>query len=674
MRNLVASSIRRWRLPLAPNLASADGASEQIVATCYDAESRVTYAVTDACNLYGVRDSAREGDDAELCLEMCLVESVPSATDAFDTRDVADDAVGNDARAGVDGDEKDDERNHLASPRTDEASEAPSNPNEPPLALVGEGPEDGPASSEVSAYQPALREASPIVGAAFVDDLRGVCVACATGELLLVAPDPEDDDEGMAPGAILTKDMAPECVGRVAQGLRAMRWNPDGELLVLATWAGTLILMTKEFRVLAEAPVGGGGGDGVASLSWRGDGQFLASLVAVRGGEPQLRVWEREDLTFHATGESLRPARISAGDPRGNCPSGDTFESSSGKTEKLSLPHAPPLAWQPRGALVAVACAPQRAREDSDVDSTSASDALDEGARVSARREKHGEKREETPSSVARDGGGDCVFRTQRLTSRLVPLARPRCGRGGDQFGVVVRLGAARGVRRRPGGCRFRKKKPLRLGRGRGRFPRRFRRRDADLAPRERQVVLIARGSVFHTRGAQGVLRVGPVEPRRAENRHPERTRRGTRLRRRDFGFVGGDDGDHRRRRRPSHAFGARVVPPAHVRGDCGVPRDRRGRLLLPRERDPLASLRANETPNAVSSSKRESARRFVPRGEAVMALLSDGRLAIASARRATEWEETVEDVADEDDELEYAKEASHLHHGVGGGDEAARA
>ena len=85
MRNLVASSIRRWRLPLAPNLASADGASEQIVATCYDAESRVTYAVTDACNLYGVRDSAREGDDAELCLEMCLVESVPSATDAFDT-------------------------------------------------------------------------------------------------------------------------------------------------------------------------------------------------------------------------------------------------------------------------------------------------------------------------------------------------------------------------------------------------------------------------------------------------------------------------------------------------------------------------------------------------------------------------------------------------------------
>ena len=105
-----------------------------------------------------------------------------------------------------------------------------------------------------------------------------------------------------------------------------------------------------------------------------------------RGAEPQLRVWEREDLTFHATGESLRPARISAGDPRG----GDAREFSldgdgekkngEAEAEPDSMPHAPPLAWQPRGALVAVACAPQRAREDSDVDSTSASDARDDEA------------------------------------------------------------------------------------------------------------------------------------------------------------------------------------------------------------------------------------------------------------------------------------------------------
>ena len=110
-----------------------------------------------------------------------------------------------------------------------------------------------------------------------------------------------------------------------------------------------------------------------------------------------------------------------------------------------------------------------------------------------------------------------------------------------------------------------------------------------------------------------------------------------------------------------------RALFPAHVRGDCGVPRDRRGRPSAPRAR---SARRFGRRDGARSSSATKTARRFVPRGEAVLALLSDGRLAIASARRATEWEETVEDVADEDDELEYAKEASHLHHSVGGGDD----
>ena len=118
--------------------------------------------------------------------------------------------------------------------------------------------------------------------------------------------------------------------------------------------------------MLAEAPVGGGGGDDVASLSWRGDGQFLASLVSARGAEPQLRVWEREDLTFHATGESLRPARISAGIRAGETREfsldGDGEKNGEAEAEPDSMPHAPPLAWQPRGALVAVACAPARAR------------------------------------------------------------------------------------------------------------------------------------------------------------------------------------------------------------------------------------------------------------------------------------------------------------------------
>ena len=239
MRNLVASSIRRWRLPLAPNLASADGASEQIVATCYDAESRVTYAVTDACNLYGVRDSAREGDDAELCLEMCLVESVPSATDAFDT---PGEAQTERARVALELTEKNQtDQTERDAAVLDEAqpSAQPSEPSDPPNppSEVPSSPSplrddvaDDAADATEASYQPALRRPSPVVGVAFVDELRGVCVACATGELLLVAPDPDDDDDAlMAPGAVLTRDMTPECVGRVAQGLRAMRWNPDGE-------------------------------------------------------------------------------------------------------------------------------------------------------------------------------------------------------------------------------------------------------------------------------------------------------------------------------------------------------------------------------------------------------------------------------------------------------------
>lgn len=204
MRNLVATSIRRWRVPLAPNLSTPKGDDEQIVVSCYDAETRVTYVVTDACNLYGIRDDAPGGDATTLCLEMCLVE--PSLACA------------------ADGDEKN--MRDVTSPDDVTDVEAPD-----------------PDSNDTQ--HSALTSVTKIVGMVFVDDLRGVCVACATGELIVVAPDPDDDGDGDGDSSILTKACVPECVGKVAQGLRAMSWNPDGELLVLATWAGTLILMTK---------------------------------------------------------------------------------------------------------------------------------------------------------------------------------------------------------------------------------------------------------------------------------------------------------------------------------------------------------------------------------------------------------------------------------------------
>lgn len=217
-------------------------------------------------------------------------------------------------------------------------------------------------------YAPALPARAPIVGMEYVPELRGVCVAVFTGELILVAPDPDDPrlvDPSFDPSElILTPDLVPECVGRVAQGLRAMAWCPDGETLTLCTWAGTLISMTKEFHVLAEAPVGGGGGDGVANISWRGDGQFMATLVAPRGADPTLRVWEREDLEFHATAESVEPRRMALGDDRAvtDVDAGDFPRARDGRG------YHPPLAWQPRGALIAAACVPLPRRPDLEAD------------------------------------------------------------------------------------------------------------------------------------------------------------------------------------------------------------------------------------------------------------------------------------------------------------------
>ena len=665
MRNLVASSIRRWRLPLAPNLASADGASEQVVATCYDAESRVTYAVTDACNMYGLRDSAREGDDAELCLEMCLVESVPSAPDAFDTpiADTAsaplqepDEEENLGANDVVDGDERDVESS-LESKSPKDSSSLP--PRE--------------ASDATTSAAVALCEPSPVVGFAFVDDLRGVCAAFGTGELLLVAPDP-DDDAATAPGAVLTADMTPECVGKVAQGLRAMRWNPDGELLVLATWAGTLILMTKEFRVLAEAPVGGGGGDGVASLSWRGDGQFLASLVSARGAEPQLRVWERDDLAFHATGESLRPARISAGHPRGGEGEGEggrerrESEKAKGASDDAasarvaaSPPHAPPLAWQPRGALVAVACAPQRAREDeSDTDSASASDAVDEEA--SRRR-----TRETLPPTEA-----EIVF-FERNGLRRGSFALPARGAGAQVTSLAWSCDSERLAVCVANPEAFEAEKDFEKAESSGAAGKAFRARDVCAATQiwrrgngkwylSREIVFPAReGDRAHCAWDltdPRVLRVATPAGRVEEHAFADEQICSSAA---TTATIDGADvlvTPLARALFPPPMCAATVAFPATVADVCFSPASAI-RLRADPARGDEANPSSTDDGDSVPSAARASG--FVPRGEAVLALLSDGRLAVASARRATEWEETVESIADADDELQYGKADAHL-------------
>ena len=614
MRNLVASSIRRWRFPLAPNLSESARSEEQIVATCYDPESRVTYAVTDNCNLYGVHDDAAQGEDTQTCLEMCLVEPVREALRVRSETNLQD----------VAGEEKEDRE---AMGQTDTPIDQP----EPDVPLAEE------------ADPPALSQVSKIVGMAWVDDIRGVCIACATGELIVVAPDPDDLDDPSVEYTVLTKDLVPECVGKVAQGLRAMRWNPDGELLVLATWAGTLIMMTKDFRVLAEAPVGGGGGDGIASLSWRGDGQFLASLVSARNDPPLLRVWEREDLLFHATGESLKPARIAAGNVfpvdeefNGMGKQSDGVASNTSHRTQNSLPSSPPLAWQPRGALVAVATAVQAERDDdSDVDST---DTEAEGKDRQKREvkklpateaqivffERNGLRRGEF--SLPKKGAGTVVTQlawscaSERLAVCVSNPENLEQFRMNEQYGDTTKTGSACQIWRR----------------GNGRW---YLSREIRFGVVEGERVTCAWDSVDPQ-----VLRV--ITPGGLLEEHvlvDELTVSSA-------GTVAVIDG-HCALITP---LAKTIIPPPMAAATISFPTTVADICFSP-------SRCVNDgsgigVDNANNGAKGAISHGVLP-GEHALALLSDGRLAMCSASKQTGWEETADDLLDEDDENEFSSD-----------------
>lgn len=308
---MVPLGSRRWRLPMAQDPDAAPGGLETVVGSCYDAQTRVVYVVTSACNLYGIhigKDSGG-GDASRPFLRMSL--------------------------------------------------------------LVGGGG-DGALADE----EPALPARSVVVGVEYIAELRGVCIAAASGELILVAPDPDDDHatttaRGAAtvgeagakiPAGAVGPECIPECVGAVPSGIRAMRWNPDGEILLVATGDGQLVCMNKDFFVLAEAPLGASGervGTAAASLSWRGDGAYAASLtLEVGDAEPRLRVWSREDLEPHSEGEVSPASPLESGVAYVSSSSPDE---AGGGVESPSISaaesSAPPLAWQPRGALVAAASA-----------------------------------------------------------------------------------------------------------------------------------------------------------------------------------------------------------------------------------------------------------------------------------------------------------------------------
>lgn len=168
-----------------------------------------------------------------------------------------------------------------------------------------------------------------IVGIEYLPELECVCVATATGDILLCN--------------LSTKQV--ECVGSVDGGLSAMSWSPDQELVLLATGQQTLIMMTRDFEPITEKQIhqdefgegkfitvgwgkketqfhGSEGkqaaqrkqtevlpasswDDGKPRMTWRGDGQFVAvSAVCPETGARKVRVWSRE-LMLQSTSEPI---------------------------------------------------------------------------------------------------------------------------------------------------------------------------------------------------------------------------------------------------------------------------------------------------------------------------------------------------------------------------------
>ncbi|KAK5465087.1 putative elongator complex protein 1 [Exophiala xenobiotica] len=156
-------------------------------------------------------------------------------------------------------------------------------------------------------------------------DIATSCLVLAGGDVVVVREDPSPDQEKI------------EIVGSVDVGICAAAWAPDEELLAIVTRADTLVLMSRTFEPLNEASfsaedlkvskqVSVGWGqketqfqgrrakamrdptvpetveqgkaspyeDGAVTISWRGDGQFVAINSVVPDHRRVVRVFSRE--------------------------------------------------------------------------------------------------------------------------------------------------------------------------------------------------------------------------------------------------------------------------------------------------------------------------------------------------------------------------------------------
>jgi len=159
-------------------------------------------------------------------------------------------------------------------------------------------------------------EYDKILNLHYFEDTLVVCLVLAGGDIVIVREQPQPGEEKI------------EIVGSIDAGITAAAWSPDEELLAITTRAGTLLYMTRDFeninnitftsedlKASKHVSVGWGNSEtqfkgkrakalrdptmpevvdqGVlspfdtknATLSWRGDGAYLA----VNSVEPEMR-------------------------------------------------------------------------------------------------------------------------------------------------------------------------------------------------------------------------------------------------------------------------------------------------------------------------------------------------------------------------------------------------
>jgi elongator complex protein 1 len=165
-----------------------------------------------------------------------------------------------------------------------------------------------------------------LVGLEYLPDDDALFLALSNGDMLSVS------DLNNPMGARI------DCVGNMEFGVYAMAWSPDGDLVACVTGNGMLMMLSRDYTLIAELPidtdafgesafvnVGWGkketqfhgsigrtaaletaspsaslsndDDDYLPRLSWRGDGAFVScSTVDANGDRRTIRVFNREGI------------------------------------------------------------------------------------------------------------------------------------------------------------------------------------------------------------------------------------------------------------------------------------------------------------------------------------------------------------------------------------------